>query len=455
MSLARACGPKGQRLNAALLAAFVAGAGVLVGAAPEAAADHEVPGTSAALPIGKSEGAVVAHAGAIYYIGGNTGGLQTEIVRYDPGINQMTSQWANLPVALRHPAAASLGSFIYVLGGISASGKVDTIYKFDPTGRTVTDTGHRLPSPRCCLPAASDGSNIYAFGGFDNNFNRLNEVVKYNPSSGATTTGATLQPARNLAGAAWDGSRIIIVGGMTNSGLTNQVLSYNPGTNALTSVSPATHISEPGVASDGRSVYVFGGKTNNGLLKFIFCASGCNAPNSLPRALSSPRTASGVAWSGNYFHVLGGWDTNGQPLVDNIRWRPTHPYAGESSTCALLNFQPLPLVSCSVTHSGVITISCGESTCGVAADGTASATSSLTGSITVKSVLRIGDASNEICFGNGGMGTTASCGGHAKIDVSYSPGACTDGKVESEVQYLTVFVARATTPFHVCAPWEV
>jgi hypothetical protein len=119
--------------------------------------------TTGRLPSVRSDLSAVTLAGQAYLIGGYNG------VKYDSAVLATTGGRrfrvaARLPVPVRYPALAALGSRIWVFGGQTRSGITSTIQRVDPgTGQAAV--AGRLPVPLAHATGFTLGGRIFVAGG--------------------------------------------------------------------------------------------------------------------------------------------------------------------------------------------------------------------------------------------------------------------------------------------------
>ena len=116
-----------------------------------------------ALPGVRSDLSAVTVGRRAYLVGGYDG------ARYDSGVlatadGRRFSVAARLPVPVRYPAVAALGSRIWVFGGQTPAGITDVIQQVD----TLNGPGHRgrpLPTPLAYAAGFTLGGRVYVAGG--------------------------------------------------------------------------------------------------------------------------------------------------------------------------------------------------------------------------------------------------------------------------------------------------
>jgi hypothetical protein len=159
----------------------------------------------------------------VFSFGGNTAStLGTESYKY----NVLTDTWttiASLPSGRRVLASATVGNFIYVIGGSDmASVYQNTVYKYDIAGNSWT-TVAPLPLGMAWHKAVTHNNLIYVVGGHDGT-NYLSTVYVYD-AAGNTWSAATSMPSGKIGGALTAvGNKLIYVGGGTGAAISNEVV---------------------------------------------------------------------------------------------------------------------------------------------------------------------------------------------------------------------------------------
>jgi len=232
------------------------------------AADSWSLGSPAPLPA-RSEAAYgdTTHAGFLYVIGGgNSGGVLSDLQRYDPVTDTWTTL-ASMPTARAGAVAAVVDNNLFVIGGrLSAAGPCNggpylaTVEKYD-TDTDTWSTVAPLPSPRSDLAAVAHGGKVFVFGGCTGTASVTSEVDMYNPETNTWTTGLAPMPtARASLVAGHSGQRVYAIGGWNGGSAVNVNEVYNIAANSWsTDTPPPTARLEAGTHSHGGRVYVVGG----------------------------------------------------------------------------------------------------------------------------------------------------------------------------------------------------
>lgn len=204
--------------------------------------------------------------GKLYAIGGHTtGGAATAAVEaYTPVADPAAGSWetlASLSVARTWPAAAVIGSTLYVVGGGEQVdpdgpgpqvGPSDILEFYDAASDTwIPLPLSPMPTARTGLAAAVVAGKLYAIGGF--NGANLATVEVFDPASGIWETRTPMPTPRTLLEAVAIDGLIYVLGGFNGASL-NTVEAYNPVTDtwATLGTMPAARSQFGLAALDGR-----------------------------------------------------------------------------------------------------------------------------------------------------------------------------------------------------------
>lgn len=169
----------------------------------------------------RADAAAVTIGRTAYVVGGYSGrGMDREVVATADGrrFHPVTA----LPVPVRYPAVAALGSSIYVFGGLGANGRpVDTVQRIDTGTSGATVVGH-LPRPVSAAAAGTVDGTIYVAGGRTLR-GPTSGVYAFKPHAASLLRAGSLRVPVANAGAAVTGGRLWIVGGETRGGKTGDV----------------------------------------------------------------------------------------------------------------------------------------------------------------------------------------------------------------------------------------
>jgi hypothetical protein len=168
------------------------------------------------LPHARSDVVAATVDGHAYVLGGFDGaGPSADVLETDDGISFHVA--ATLPVPVRYPAIAVVGSTIYLLGGQSVSGTagngptVSDIQAVDLATGSATVVG-QLPGALTEASAFVVRGAIFVAGGVRGGIVQRG-VFRLDPTSGSLTPVATLPEARADAAVAQIGDTTYLVGG--------------------------------------------------------------------------------------------------------------------------------------------------------------------------------------------------------------------------------------------------
>ena len=125
--------------------------------------------TVGGLPAARSDVAVTASHSTAYVVGGydGTDWLDTILARRPGSAARVV---AHLRVGLRYAAASTVDGRVPVIGGSTPTGGSDAVYRFDPATRRVRQLD-RLPQRITHAAAATLGPYVYLVGGRGDNLN--------------------------------------------------------------------------------------------------------------------------------------------------------------------------------------------------------------------------------------------------------------------------------------------
>ena len=188
-------------------------------AAPAASTQIETGGNTTAgraLARARSDAGAVTIGDVVYVVGGYDGqAMDPEVVSTTDGRSYRPV--VALPVPVRYPALAVLGSRIYVFGGLGSNGKPsDAVQLVDPGRRTARVVG-RLPVPLSGAAAGVLDGTIYLAGGGTASA-PAGAIYAFEPRGSSFLRAGSLQVPVANAGSAVRGGRLWIVGGETGGG---------------------------------------------------------------------------------------------------------------------------------------------------------------------------------------------------------------------------------------------
>lgn len=326
----------GRRNGHSRAALALAGLAIVLSMFPFAADRARADSTtvmSATLPTAREYTSAVWGGTHAYVVGGaNFSGKLNQIVQYEPPKDAVTTMGATLPAGRSATSAVWDGTHAYIFGGGETASNSNQIVRFSPATDTATIMTATLPSGRLFTSAVWDGQNAYIFGGNGPTptFARLNQIVRYNPSTDTVTImRATLPTARCCTSAVWDGTNAYIFGGWDGS-VTDQIVRYNPAADTVTIMSatlPTTRSSTSAVWG-GTYAYIFGGSLtccpqplhSNQIVRYN---PATNAVAVMTPTLPTGRCCTSAVWDGKSTYIFGGWD--GSDTDQIVRYTPDLP----------------------------------------------------------------------------------------------------------------------------------
>jgi N-acetylneuraminic acid mutarotase len=178
-------------------------------------------------------GALAAGAGAvgtkIYVLGGvNATGVLGLNQIYDTASDSWSSG-APMPTPRWAFATAVVNGLVYAIGGQSAGGAQTHVVEADDPATDSWSSGAPMPTSRDSLAAAVANGDVYAIGGYAGK--RLATVEKYDPVANSWTTAASLTVAKSSPGVGTIKTSIFAASGLAQSGgsLDNEVFGVKKG----------------------------------------------------------------------------------------------------------------------------------------------------------------------------------------------------------------------------------
>jgi N-acetylneuraminic acid mutarotase len=161
------------------------------------------------LPSAVQETAAAATA-KLYVVGGydsNSASVSSVFV-YDG------ARWANgptFPIAVNHPAGASLNGDVYVAGGFTSGSATNRVFALtqDATGWKEVASMHVARAAAALLPV---GRYLYVVGGLTGN-TQIAQVERYDPTTNTWTDLTQMPHPRNHVAGYVDGASVCVAGG--------------------------------------------------------------------------------------------------------------------------------------------------------------------------------------------------------------------------------------------------
>lgn len=219
------------------------------------------------------------------------------------------SERAPLAVGRHHHAGEVVGGRIYIFGGETGDGTLNTVDVYDPA-QNRWESHPPMPTPRSFAASAGLGERIYLIGGQNEN-KILSRVDVYDPGQGNWSAAPPLQTPRKGAAAAVLQGRIYVFGGTdAESGIPDLVEVLEPGATAWSNANapmlhPRAFLSAVAV---GERIYVMGGTLKlGGVTAWMEMFEPQRHLWSPTAALRSGRSDQAAVSLGNQLHVFGGW----------------------------------------------------------------------------------------------------------------------------------------------------
>jgi hypothetical protein len=263
------------------------------------------------LPVARTGVAGAAWQGLVIVAGGTGagGGPSVRVDAFDP----KTGQWSrgpNLPVALHDAALAVLGEDLWVIGGFAVEGDQpvaqSATYFFHP-GDTAWQNGPALHTARGGAAAATLGSFLVVLGGQTTDGGILDTVEFLSAGAGLWKDTAPLAQGRAFASALAMNGRIYAVGGRTAAvSATDAVESWRGG---ATSWRTESRLDKTRASAAGAASCVAGGENGEGIVATIECyGTGFWVVQGQMRV---PRHGLAAVFFDGWLHLVGGSTAGG------------------------------------------------------------------------------------------------------------------------------------------------
>jgi N-acetylneuraminic acid mutarotase len=258
--------------------------------------------------------------GKIYIFGGNQS--YKRVFRFDPSNSSVKNLGDLLPFGISGMACATVGTNIFLFGGRSNPNSVNGypsygyVMKFDTTNETLTIISEEYKSGSNGISgasAASIGSMIYLFGGIPGSLDCLTWVSKFNADNEAFEVSNTYIPEKRFSTAcAAVGKKAYIFGGTISNTLSNtgydNVFCYNSEDDSCgyTEAKLPYGLHSMACAVFEEKVYLFGGKKSVSATNAVMLFDPVNNKvDVLPATL--PTNMSGITASciGNNIYIFG------------------------------------------------------------------------------------------------------------------------------------------------------
>ena len=170
-----------------------------------------------ALAQARADAGAVTVGRSVYVVGGYDGSaMDAEVAATTDG--RTWRSVAALPVPVRYPAVAALGTRIYVFGGQLRNGKPSRAVQLVDTKRRTAHVAGRLPTPLAGAAAGVLDGTVYLAGGRTAARRTTSAVYAFEPQGSKFLRAGALRVAVANAGAAVSRGRLWLVGGETGDG---------------------------------------------------------------------------------------------------------------------------------------------------------------------------------------------------------------------------------------------
>ena len=219
---------------------------------------------SATLPGAQHDAQAAALAGMVYVFGGGEFTQYDHILRYDPGVNSVSSA-GTLPRAASDVAVTGMSGTAYVVGGFDGTNWLDTIVAYRP-GSVARVVAHLPVALRYAAVTSIADGQVLIIGG-STPTGASGAIYRFDPASGAVRQIGRLADPITHAGAVVIDTTVYLVGGRGDSSdsQTSSVLAIDPSTGAVHDVARLPlPLSDAGVVAVGDAIVVAGGRSAAG-----------------------------------------------------------------------------------------------------------------------------------------------------------------------------------------------
>ncbi|CAG9320029.1 unnamed protein product [Blepharisma stoltei] len=219
-----------------------------------------------------------ASDGSAFYIFGGycSDGNLNDVVKFD--VAQDSISYASLALINVSPSARSyhtmeaIEGFLYIFGGVYKETRLNDLWKFDPETEIWESISSKgvVPPARSHHASGAQGNVMFIFGGIDISGQYLDDLYQFDVTSNTwkliSPSTTNIPSARYGACAVYSIPILYIYGGYTFSSISNELWSYDSGSNTyslLSSEAPYNlFFPRCAVDTDGTSLIVMGGKTD-------------------------------------------------------------------------------------------------------------------------------------------------------------------------------------------------
>ena len=279
------------------------------------------------LPAGRYDLAAATMGNYLYAIGGRDNGqIRTNVYRYDGRLNWLEVR--GLPAARDSLAAATLRTNLYAIGGWGDGDSRTNVYRYDETSKEWAEVSG-LPAARDSLAAATLGTNLYAIGGWGDGDSRTN-VYRYDETSNKWADVSGLPAARDSLAAATLGTNLYAIGGWDHNNFRTNVYRYDETSKGWAEVSGLpTSLLALAATTLGTNLYAIGGWDGSDSRTNVYRYDETNDKWVEVSGLPAARDGLAAATLGNNLYAIMGWDrydvrTNVYRSIDTGGVSPTN-----------------------------------------------------------------------------------------------------------------------------------
>lgn len=200
-----------------------------------------------------------AYTGAKY-------GVYSDISVYDLNMKKRITLNTSLSTPVYSAAVASVGNNIYLFGGHTTDGRLDTVSMFDIENETVTTLSTALDMPIDSICSVTVGGRVYLFGG-NTNTGSTDAIYVFDTNDMSLTLLNVKVPIKLFgASATIVRDKIYLFGGCTDEGYSDSIYMFDVESETFTNVSIRlpSGMGYMGAGTVNDIVYLFGGLTTNG-----------------------------------------------------------------------------------------------------------------------------------------------------------------------------------------------
>jgi N-acetylneuraminic acid mutarotase len=213
------------------------------------------------MPTARAAHAVAATTDAIYVLAG-TGPDGKPVLTVDRFDGKTWTTESNIPgEGLNAPAAAAIGSTVYLIGGFGTTTNMPTTatHRYEPKSKSWSEAAP-LPAPRGGHAAVVLDGRIHVIGG-GNSQSTIDDHNVYDPKANAWSAKAKLPRSMGSPAAVVVNGRLYSIGGRSGPGDFGDVYVYDPKADAWRPGPSIEPRGTGGAAFIGNNIYYFGGES--------------------------------------------------------------------------------------------------------------------------------------------------------------------------------------------------